>query len=844
MDLEHYSEIQADLEHTNSRARPFEDSRDVTSNAPQTACPKGAGPSVELSTPSHVETHVPAAAPGPRPAGKAQLVGDEDGADPAMRSLNELVAAMLRLLSRVECFAGETRDVNVVDREVDAGYIECLVREARSRLGESFAPNATFIKGLKDANLLDDMTPELYERHEEKISECESLEEWLTEGIHPKLADNRGLGPREEMGDLMRRHGIDQETHDKVLSLMYEGQVTPLNSSFVPNEGTGVHLGQYYNTIAPIFIHELNRRGHNGDVVIAKESTLMERGLIPGSGCHVGTMAHALKDGSKLGRTCFNGSYGIQSGSSLNQGIDEGAMDETYPPPKLTDLADLCEFVCEVKEAYPGEPLGAATIDYKEAYALTPQSASSAKLHAVRMKVPDPRNFLLKIVLIAFFVVGAWGFTRAGNVFCLMSSTICKMHNYGRRKAKRRSVMYIDDGIFVDRLSMIFATPKAARDLDQTAHGPSVKKYVQLSRDMLGVDCIQPKKLKLFNNNLTAIGWHLDFESETARPNQKGMDKLIVRLFESVKVGDQSIGAKDLEKLTGTLMRYSSVLLCGCSFVGSLYALQCKGEEKRYPTILLTPLALSDLEWWRAIALVAVQRPGMMGGTFSMLRTNRTPTRFIRTDASSKVGGGGIQSYVPFTLTNPFGLEVPGTEGDSVVRWTQEELDVFVRMGVSINVLEYFMVVFCIILWGEDLRGQVVQEESDSSTAISWLLKRRAKGSYAADAMSKILTTYNFINRIALSPPKHVLGVDNGVSDDRSRSLNLQEMVSYAGGPIELDEELLSRKSRRWLACRKLLMTCITRAEEMRGQSLLQALTNLSSISGEPTVKPSGSTCS
>ena len=797
---------------------------------------------------SRLEAGAPSPVSRP-PAPLSVALPIEGEASPEYRELGDLAQAILELLSqRLE------RNADVVDIAVTKASVAELVRAAKERLGESFAPTATFVKGLQGRGLLDALSPELLERQEEKILQSTSLEGWLQGCIEPKLAGSRGLGPPDKMNQFMREYEIDGETREKVVALMYKGQETPLDPSFQPNNGVGVHLGQYYDTISPIFIHEMNRRGQQGDLAFIRESTLRESGLLEGTDWHCSSLTHALKDGSELGRTCYNGSHGNEL--SLNQGINRAAMDDMYPPPVLTSLADLCEFASEVLDENPGRKIGAATIDFREAFALTPQSPSSARMHAIKIKIPDPatsqatvapeggkKNTWLEriktIVLIGFFLVGAWGFTRAGNVFCLMSSTISRMHNFKRRKtSKRRSTMYIDDGILIDRLDRIFITPDAARNNEQAAYGPSVREYIEISTKMLG-QCIQPKKTKLFNQELVAIGWHLDFKTMTAQPNQKGLDKMIVRLFDSIKVGESSIGAKDLERLTGTLMRYSNALLCGSSFLGSLYALQCRGQERGWETIKLTPLAASDLEWWRAIALVTIQQPALMGGTFAMLRTNRVPTLFMRTDASSSTGGGGILSSTPFSKDQPYGSEIPGTEKDSVVRWTQDELDVFVKMGVSINVLEFFMAVFCIILWGGEMQGRVVQEESDSSTTVSWLAKRRAtgmkNGCFAADALSKLFTTFCFINRIVLSPPLHVLGIDNGVSDYRSRSLNLQEIVQQVGEAVSEAGALPSTKSQRWLICRKLLMTCITTPGAMRGQRLLKVLTSLSSINGVPT---------
>jgi hypothetical protein len=67
---------------------------------------------------------------------------------------------------------------------------------------------------------------------------------------------------------------------------------------------------------------------------------------------------------------------------------------------------------------------------------------------------------------------------------------------------------------------------------------------------------------------------------------------------------------------------------------------------------------------------------------------------FLRTDASSEIGGGAVMSL---TLGGP---PVPMKKEE--IRWTSEELKVFIENKVSINVLEYFTVVFYVMLWSNN----------------------------------------------------------------------------------------------------------------------------------------------
>jgi hypothetical protein len=105
---------------------------------------------------------------------------------------------------------------------------------------------------------------------------------------------------------------------------------------------------------------------------------------------------------------------------------------------------------------------------------------------------------------------------------------------------------------------------------------------------------------------------------------------------------------------------------------------------------------------------------------------------FLRTDAFTSIGAGGVLS----ARGGKESLDLP----DGGIRWTQAELGVFQHLGVSINVLEYFAVIFYVMLWAEQMEGRVVSVECDNTSAVSWLLKSRAtRGTPVADVLVKFL---------------------------------------------------------------------------------------------------------
>jgi hypothetical protein len=107
------------------------------------------------------------------------------------------------------------------------------------------------------------------------------------------------------------------------------------------------------------------------------------------------------------------------------------------------------------------------------------------------------------------------------------------------------------------------------------------------------------------------------------------------------------------------------------------------------------------------------------------------------------------------------------------IRWTKEEFTAFSKMGISINTLEYFAVVYTVIQMGSLVHNKIIHSECDNTTAVAWLLKSRSKGNRASDAIARIFTLYCMkCNIVILST--HLPGVVNVRADWLSRDLVLR----------------------------------------------------------------------
>ena len=157
----------------------------------------------------------------------------------------------------------------------------------------------------------------------------------------------------------------------------------------------------------------------------------------------------------------------------------------------------------------------------------------------------------------------------------------------------------------------------------------------------------------------------------------------------------------------------------------------------------------------------------------------------------------------------------------------------FVEGGIFINTLEYFAAVYCVMLWGDRLRGQVVYLECDNTSAVLWLSKGRATaGGVITDSICKIFSLFcHAYDIVVLS--NHLKGELNTVADFRSRSLDLLGQAADEDTVHGMKSEPLSRRE----ICRNILMMSLLQPDGLRCQEIASLLTILRSRDGESSVR-------
>jgi hypothetical protein len=462
-----------------------------------------------------------------------------------------------------------------------------------------------------------------------------------------------------------------------------------------------------------------------------------------------------------------------------------------------------------IREDRSNSEIHGGTVDVNAAYQQFPLTTEAAKLRSTIIYVSHLSE--LKPVLVVY-LVGVFGDTRAGHVYNTIGRSLDYKHN--QHQEIRRSQTYIDDGILVD----------AAEDLEQ-----SMLEYCDDMTFELGSDSVKDEKRINYKYDLQAIGFLFNLRKDVWRvgPKRRGIIKMYTALFiifppeftnENMII---KIEKRKLLQVASLLSWYAQVIPAGTSFVHSLYRNAGWGNMASF--VEVNTNTKRDVVWWRVIIITSLKNPDFFSAKISHLRVNMKEDITLYSDASSEIGAGAWLTF----------------GGDEVhkrgfIRWTPEELHMFRRQkltsmdnemaGVSINVLEFFAVVYFVVSWRHELKGYVVRTNCDNSATVSWLTRMRACGkSPVSEALMKLfaLVCLKFDIRIISF---HLPGIFNIYADLLSRDISLQEFPVVIE---DIGEEQWWRGQPAEVILRNFLRQCIMQPSTPPLNDLLSLLETL-----------------
>ena len=548
---------------------------------------------------------------------------------------------------------------------------------------------------------------------------------------------------------------------------------------FKPNGGKGVKQSASYRAGSAACNTALNTLAKDGRVLLFRKSDLPPEVL---SSLHISTVIRAVKHGNSLGRTCLNLSYSNKKFSplSVNAGTDLARSDLLYVPPQLPTLASISGDIEGIRALHGGENILGGTADVDQAYCRNVASVESAKLRCTLMECDEEPGGIVVIYIVCIF-----GDTRAGHVYNIISRAIDHGHNRGQRC--RRSSTYVDDGIIYGPESVVY---------------DSQAEYLRWIKLLFGVEGISERKISPLTQDLVAIGWHWNLREDewNVGPKRRALMKIYIAVFFMIRPDDTKVGATRgiprcvLLHVCGLLMWYCAVLPMGRSFVMSILRCAGAGKWKREPC-RLSPQAKSDVEWWRVMIVLALKHSHVMRVPINLIADTKVADCLLQTDASTSVGGGGWVTKLDDRDT---------ILRTAVIRWTREELELFLGAGADINVLEFFVAAALIMSWGDLFAGKKVLVKVDNMSAKKWLVSNRFTEKAAwANAFMSMFSIYCAVRKIYVVAA-HVSGILNVLADELSRLLSLQESWCREA----LKDGLNSKVTSKGTLCREFFKIC------------------------------------
>ena len=483
---------------------------------------------------------------------------------------------------------------------------------------------------------------------------------------------------------------------------------------------------------------------------------------------HVHPLFAVPKPGA-LARVVVHMSKGTRRSPSYNESVDVARHQARYPRPRLPQLGDFADMFHAVRVDHPHcGHLHAAIVDCRSAFQQYHHSFPKFKLVWVRAQIY--RDGAWVHVLVGY-VCGTFGDTGAGDTFDTPASTLNAILNAG--STLWTSIYYVDDSTIAappvasdvaPRTRPFFPEPRLgaitiADGLDRN-YSPSypyaILDAVRDARDNLaklfGPDSSEDRKTKLFVGCCETVGWYFDlrYSHWTARPIMKKLEKIAYYLFCVIPPDARTTTLHNMQSLAGLLCWYAVAIPIAKSFVYTLF--QCNRAANG--TVFIHDAAYRDLTFWRATIRVALDFPDLLACPIDYLRTDRSPSWYIVTDACTGIGGGSWISSSPTWRNDSdalwFALRWTKDEGaaiasrllpynvpakdawpvinSSFLDYTLPDTPPFddPLPKVNINVLEFATAVFTIMAAAPKLRNCVVSLGADNTATLCWLVRNRS----------------------------------------------------------------------------------------------------------------------
>ena len=688
----------------------------------------------------------------------------------------------------------------------------------------------------------------------------------------------RGL-PRESLSTWL--HYKLPQRAASLIDLMDNGMTAHMKDGWKPNGGKSKngksvdnHLSVIEHAIATLSSNDRNILIREENFPAALKQTI-----------HVHPIITAENPG-KPNRVCFHMSSGTKSFPSYNSMVDIETHLRKFPRTPLPSLASLCNMFNNTRAKFPdAEYLHASVVDVSSAY--HQYHLAYEKMLLVWTRIQISRDGGL-INLLNGNIVGTFGDINAGDVWDCFSRALDELSN--ALSSLISTEIYVDDGISTAPPFPSDVDPNISRPYFQSTGGtvdepepgcPPLCAGVEYAIQSAVIDqrnniarffgnlSTEDKKVWIYIGKCIALGWYfnLRYDGWYVLPKPEKMDKILHYLFNVVTVSDKRIPHHTMQQLCGLLCWFSAAIPLGRAFVYTLF--QCRRTNDNY--VILNSAAQRDLTFWRAVMRVGWKTPALVGASISSLGTPGNAKKFIGGDACTGIGGGAWLSNTPR-------WEATVSVFCFIVRWTRRELEAINRaklnnpipfladkesykpqlrrffteeniehnqgIPVHINVLEFAIVVFAIMLWAPFLRGETISIGTDNTACLCWLMKNKS-ASGVADSLLKILALVCLLYDIRIIA-HHVPGIINFLGDWLSRVQGIDVCDArhfLRGAQSNIQDKFIAElhamaepesKFNRRDICRAILTRTLVHPDEMTIQLLVSIIVVLQRVPEVP----------
>jgi hypothetical protein len=347
-------------------------------------------------------------------------------------------------------------------------------------------------------------------------------------------------------------------------------------------------------------------------------------------------------------------------------------------------------------------------------------------------------TFPITALLVLIYLVGMFGWTGSPFVFGVFSRAFQRRAN---------SVMTGELAVYVD--DFMAASPRHQASADQLL-------TQRLVVQAFGPDGINFAKSVLPSRCTDFIGWLIDLDTESIRPNQKGIEKIVMAFFSFDMTAAHPL--RTYQVLASLACRYSRGILGMRPFVQPLYAMT-RGSNKSNARRSATSAVKLAVAMWRAMGLVLLNNPSALAIPLpSLIRDPSSWEVYIISDAGPRGLGVAVYSRENNKCLAHLSYRLPFDASDPKFQNARE------FQGLILGI---------VVLLRLGIRHTPFQWRGDNVAALSWARGETCRSS-AAQASFLMYSWLSIISGNQLVRADHQAGTSMGDIDSLSRFYNTQ----------------------------------------------------------------------